>query len=75
MKNGEGSGEGQDIQFYKKSFNKTKRKEGCLYEHYEVEVVPHVVLVPDMLLKGHVFVVESLQKKICQKSSNNKDDI
>ncbi len=38
-------------------------EELCLDEDNEVEVVPHVVLVANMLLKGHVFVVESLQNK------------
>ena len=31
------------------------------YQNYEVQVVPHVVLGADVLLKCDVFVVESLQ--------------
>ena len=67
---GKGAGRGKIFNSIKKRLQQNQEKGGCLYEHYEVEVVPHVVLVPDVLLKGHVFVVESLQKKIsvCQKS-------
>jgi hypothetical protein len=44
---------------------KNVKNERELYfdEDNEVEVVPHVVLVADMLFKGHVLVVESLQNK------------
>ncbi len=48
---------------FKKIKNVKNEKELCLDEDNEVEVVPHVVLVANMLLKGHVFVVESLQNK------------
>ena len=33
-------------------------------EDDEVEVVPHVVLRPDVLLKRHVFVVKRLKAKL-----------
>ena len=41
-----------------------------LDEHDEVEVVPHVVLRPDVLLECHIFVVKCLKCDTMSQSIN-----